>query len=82
MEAAVNEDRAREVVELDETTSGYQYRMLCLQMANSAQEIEGDMDLEKVRERFKCYWECVLGVDFVEMTDIIRETIREVKGTA
>ena len=43
MEAAVSE--GREIVQLDETTSEFQYRMLCLQIANSAQEIERDMDV-------------------------------------
>jgi hypothetical protein len=71
-----------QILHLDEGTREFQYRMLCLQIANMAQEVEGDMNLEKVMERANAYWEFVVGVNHPDPLDIVRETIREIKGTA
>ena len=48
---------------VDSTTDEYQYRLVCLKMANLAQQVVGDMDLDTVMARAERYWEFIIGVD-------------------
>ncbi len=48
---------------IETTTDEYQYRMICLKMAHMAQQVIGDMDLDKIIERADRYWEFIIGSD-------------------
>lgn len=61
----------------------YEFRMTCLKLADHAQQVAGDMAVDKVMDRSLRYWEFVAGVDDeLAVLTAVRKVMNEPKGTA